>query len=133
MTELAISIITIVLTILLGLCVGSFLNVVIYRLPNGMSLAKPASHCPKCQNPIRWYDNIPVVSYLILGGKCRHCKEKISFRYPFVELFNTAMWFLCLLCFTNFIIPSNPMNWLGGLMAGNIATNNPDQTTQRGK
>ena len=112
MTELAISIITIVLTILLGLCVGSFLNVVIYRLPNGMSLAKPASHCPKCQNPIRWYDNIPVLSYLILGGKCRHCKEKISFRYPFVELLNTAMWFLCLLCFTNFIIPSNPMNWL---------------------
>ena len=112
MPELAIQISTIVLTVLLGLCVGSFLNVVIYRLPNNMSLAKPASHCPKCQNPIKWYDNIPVLSYIILRGKCRHCHEKISFRYPFVELLNCVLWVLCLLCFTNFIIPSNPMNWL---------------------
>lgn len=112
MPELVISISTIVLTILLGLCVGSFLNVVIYRLPNGMSLAKPASHCPKCQNPIRWYDNIPVLSFIILRGKCRHCKERISFRYPLVELLNCALWFLCLLRFTNFIIPDNPLNWL---------------------
>lgn len=112
MPELVIQISTIVLTILLGLCVGSFLNVVIYRLPNDMSLAKPASHCPKCQNPIAWYDNIPVLSYIILRGKCRHCHEKISFRYPFVELLNCALWFGCLVRFTNFIIPSNSMNWL---------------------
>lgn len=105
-------IITITLTILLGLCVGSFLNVVIYRIPNNMSLAKPASHCPKCKNQIKWYDNIPVLSYIFLGGKCRHCKEKISFRYPFVELLNCVMWFLCLLFFTNFIIPSFELNWL---------------------
>lgn len=103
---------TIVLTVLLGLAVGSFLNVVIYRLPNDMSLVKPASHCPKCNEPIRWYDNIPVLSYIILRGKCRHCKEPISFRYPFVEILNTVLWFLCLMLFTNFIFPDNPLNWL---------------------
>lgn len=67
-------------------CIGSFLNVVIYRLPNKMSLAKPASHCPKCNTPIKWYDNVPIFSYIILGGKCRHCKEPISPRYLIVEL-----------------------------------------------
>ena len=59
---------------LIGLCIGSFLNVVIYRLPNGMSLAYPPSHCPVCGYKLKWYDNIPVVSYIILGGKCRSCK-----------------------------------------------------------
>ncbi|MCR5348744.1 MAG: prepilin peptidase [Bacilli bacterium] len=112
MVEQVIAVTTIVLTILLGLCVGSFLNVVIYRLPNDMSLVRPASHCPKCGNPIKWYDNIPLVSYIVLRGKCRHCKEPISFRYPMVELLNAILWFLCLLCFTNFIIAGNEMNWL---------------------
>lgn len=83
-----------ILTIIFGLCVGSFLNVVIYRVPNGMNIAKPASHCPKCNNPIKWYDNIPVLSYIFLGGKCRHCKTHISFRYTVVELLNALMWFL---------------------------------------
>lgn len=110
--ELFIKVITIVLTIVLGLCIGSFLNVVIYRLPLNMSLAKPNSHCPKCQNPIKWYDNIPVISYIVLRGKCRHCGEKISLRYPIVELLNCLLWFLCLLVSTNFIIPNNDMNWL---------------------
>ena len=112
MIETMIQVMTIVLTVLLGLCVGSFLNVVIYRLPNNMSLVKPASHCPKCGNPIKWYDNIPVLSYIFLRGKCRHCHEKISFRYPLVELLNCALWVLCCLLFTNFMIPTNPMNWL---------------------
>ena len=110
--EQVIQIFTIVLTILLGLVVGSFLNVVIYRLPNNMSLAKPASHCPKCNSPIKWYDNIPILSYIILGGKCRNCREKISFRYPFIEFFNMVLWFVCLFVFTNFIIPTNQLNWL---------------------
>lgn len=110
--ETAIQISVIVLTIILGLCVGSFLNVVIYRLPLGMSLATPPSHCPKCNERIRWYDNIPLLSYIILGGKCRHCKEPISFRYPLVELLNAALWFLCLMMFTNFIIPGFELNWL---------------------
>ena len=103
---------TIVVTLILGLCIGSFLNVVIYRLPLGMSLAKPASHCPKCNEPIKWYDNIPLFSYIFLKGKCRHCKEKISIRYPLIELTNCILWFLCLMMFTNYIIPTNPMNWL---------------------
>ena len=65
---------------------GSFLNVVIWRLPRGESLSKPASRCPKCSTPIRWYDNVPVVSWIVLQAKCRACKVPISARYPGVEL-----------------------------------------------
>ncbi len=68
-----------------GLIVGSFLNVVIARLPVGESLVTPASRCPKCGNPIGWYDNIPVLSYLLLAGRCRNCGDGISLRYPMVE------------------------------------------------
>lgn len=85
-------IVAFILAGLLGVCVGSFLNVVIYRVPLGMSLAKPDSHCPNCQYKLKWYDNIPVISYLILGGKCRGCGQRISFRYPAVELANTLTW-----------------------------------------
>lgn len=102
----------IVLTLLIGLCVGSFLNVVIYRLPNSMSLAKPASHCPNCNYQLKWYDNIPVLSYIILGGKCRNCKNKISIRYPIIEFTNMALWFLALMLNTNFIISSLQTNYL---------------------
>ncbi len=70
---------------LCGLSIGSFLNVVIYRVPEGMSLAHPASHCPKCGYTLRWYDNIPILSYLILHGRCRSCRAPISFRYTLVE------------------------------------------------
>ena len=84
---------------ILGLCVGSFLNVVIYRVPNKLNLAKPDSHCPKCKNPIKWYDNIPVLSYIILGGKCRHCKERISIRYTIVEIVNALLWVLSVAMF----------------------------------
>ena len=83
-----------VLAGLLGLCVGSFLNVVIYRLPNGMNLAKPDSHCTTCDYVLRWYDNIPVLSYLILGGKCRKCGQRISPRYMLVEILNAVLWLL---------------------------------------
>ncbi|MGH0028680.1 MAG: prepilin peptidase [Myxococcota bacterium] len=69
----------------LGLVVGSFLNVVIHRLPRGESLAWPGSHCPHCDAPIHWYDNLPVVSYLVLRGRCRSCGVRISPRYPAVE------------------------------------------------
>ncbi|MCG6917163.1 MAG: prepilin peptidase [Deltaproteobacteria bacterium] len=68
-----------------GAAVGSFLNVCIVRLPKGLSLVKPGSHCPSCQSPIRFYDNIPLLSYLILRGKCRKCKASISPRYFLVE------------------------------------------------
>lgn len=75
----------IVAAALLGLAVGSFLNVVIHRVPLGQSLIAPASHCPGCDNPIRMHHNIPVLGWLMLGGKCADCGERISARYPIVE------------------------------------------------
>lgn len=77
---------------LFGLCVGSFLNVCIHRMPVDQSVVFPGSHCPKCQKPIAFYDNIPVLSYFVLGGKCRACKAKISPRYAVIEFFNAAGW-----------------------------------------
>jgi len=70
----------------LGASVGSFLNVVVYRLPRDLSLISPGSHCTSCKRPIRWYDNIPILAWFILGGRCRYCKVRFSFRYPLVEL-----------------------------------------------
>ena len=70
----------------MGLTIGSFLNVCIYRIPKGKSLIAPRSCCPNCNTPIGWYDNIPVLSYLLLRGRCRTCKTSISIRYPLVEL-----------------------------------------------
>lgn len=78
---------------LLGLVIGSFLNVVIARLPDRQSLSKPGSKCPNCGYALKWFDNIPVLSFLFLRGKCRGCRAPISFRYPVVELL-TALLFL---------------------------------------
>ena len=75
-----------------GTMVGSFLNVVIYRLPREISIwYRPPSSCPKCQTPIRWYDNLPVVSWLMLRARCRSCRAPISIRYPLVELASGAL------------------------------------------
>ncbi len=71
----------------IGLCIGSFLNVVVLRGLTGESIVLPPSHCTKCNHKLAWYDNIPVISYLFLLGKCRYCHEKISIQYPLVELF----------------------------------------------
>ncbi len=71
---------------LFGLVMGSFYNVLIYRLPRSISVIVPSSHCPSCRKPIKWYDNIPLLSFVILKGKCRNCKTKIPIQYPFVEL-----------------------------------------------
>ena len=97
--DLYFEIITYVLAGLFGLCVGSFLNVVIYRVPNGMSIAMPPSHCTSCDYVLKWYDNIPVISYIMLGGKCRKCKSRISFRYTAVEIANMLLWLLCVWVF----------------------------------
>ena len=70
---------------LLGAMVGSFLNVVIHRLPRGESLVSPRSHCPECERPIRPWDNVPLLSWLLLRGRCRHCDTRISGRYPLIE------------------------------------------------
>jgi len=79
---------------LFGLALGSFANVVIWRFPRGESLSHPGSHCPVCAAPISWRDNIPVVSWLLLHGRCRSCGASISIRYPVVELLSAALWVL---------------------------------------
>ena len=79
---------------LFGLCVGSFLNVLIYRIPKGEEFVRTPSHCMKCGHSLKWYENIPLVSWLIQGGKCRACGVKLSAQYPIVEALNGAMWLL---------------------------------------
>jgi len=82
-----------ILIFILGLAVGSFLNVAIQRLPREESIVKPGSRCPKCLHPIAWYDNIPALSFMVLAGRCRYCKERISWRYPLVELASGIFWY----------------------------------------
>lgn len=82
-----------ILFFIAGLIFGSFYNVVGLRLPNGESIIKPGSHCPKCNHKLSWYENIPVLSYIFLRGKCKNCKQKISFIYPAIEIL-TAFLFM---------------------------------------
>lgn len=132
--------------VLVGLVVGSFLNVCVYRLPMGKSIVRPASHCPACDVPIRWYDNIPLVSLLLLMGRCRECGCRVALRYPAVEaltglLFVLTVWrfgigvrsvlllvFLCALVVVTFIdlehqiiphavtLPGIPLGLIGSLI-----------------
>src|ERR1700685_4016726 len=88
-----------VFVFLFGLISVSFLNVCILRIPGGKSIVMPASACPKCAAPIRPYDNIPVISYVILGGKCRACKTPISPMYPLVESLTGLLFLACYLAF----------------------------------
>lgn len=84
----------ITLLFLLGTCVGSFLNVLIYRIPKGEEFVKTPSHCMTCGHPLKWYELVPVVSWLAQGGKCRACGVKLSAQYPIVETLNGIMWLL---------------------------------------
>jgi leader peptidase (prepilin peptidase) / N-methyltransferase len=94
---------------LCGLILGSFLNVCILRLPAGESVVWPGSHCRQCDQPISARDNIPVLSYLLLGAACRACGSRISWRYPVIELATCMLFIMCCLCFS--------FSWLGGFWA----------------
>jgi leader peptidase (prepilin peptidase)/N-methyltransferase len=105
-----VNVLQIVLFAALGLVIGSFLNVLIYRLPlmilqseepeaAAFNLQAPRSHCPHCQHPLHWYELVPVLSYALSRGRCRHCKQPISWRYPLVEILTACLFCLCLLKF----------------------------------
>jgi len=96
----------------IGACVGSFLNVCIYRIPAGESVIKPPSHCA-CGEPIRWFDNLPIIGWFLLAGKARCCGRKISFRYPFVELLTAAI-------FLTLWILGTPQTAIGGMVFASI-------------
>jgi leader peptidase (prepilin peptidase)/N-methyltransferase len=83
------------ISVVFGLIFGSFVNVLILRLPKGQSVVLPNSRCPKCEKSIRWWDNIPVLSFLLLKGKCRFCRKPISVRYPVVELLTALLFLTC--------------------------------------
>ena len=83
-----------------GLCVGSFLNVLIYRIPLGEEFIKTPSHCLTCGHQLQWYENIPLVSYLLQGGKCRSCGSKLSLQYPVIEAVNGLVWLFTALLYS---------------------------------
>ena len=87
----------IILIAIIGLCIGSFLNVCIYRIPREESISFPPSHCTNCNHKLQWYELIPVFSYIFLKGKCKNCKEKISLQYPLIELTNAILYVLVFL------------------------------------
>ncbi len=93
-----IEIITGIIIFVIGLVIGSFSNVCIYRIPRNESIIHPGSHCPQCSKPIPFYDNIPVISYILLKGKCRYCGQPIPLQYPIVEL-ATGLFYLALYLF----------------------------------
>src|SRR4030042_1634556 len=90
------NIISYIIVFIFGSVIGSFLNVCIYRIPRNISIIMPSSRCPSCDIPVRPSDNIPILSYILLGGRCRICKARISFRYPLVEFLNAIIYVLVL-------------------------------------
>ena len=113
-----------VLSFVMGAMVGSFLNVCVHRIPLGLSVVKPRSRCPKCETPIAAYDNIPVLSWLILGAKCRTCGNPISWQYPLVEAITGTLFFLVFVKFG--LTVASPIYML--LMAGLVLVTFVDLT-----
>ncbi len=100
-----------ILAALFGACVGSFLNVVAWRLPREESIVLPPSHCPRCGSRLHWYENLPVLSWLLLRGRCGHCGAPISSRYPLVELLTAGLWVAAVLAQPSAMGPE-PQPWL---------------------
>ena len=92
LADLGLTTFAYVMVALFGICIGSFCNVLIYRIPKKEEFVKTASHCMTCGHKLAWYDNIPLFSWITLGGKCRYCKVKLSAQYPIVEAFNGLLW-----------------------------------------
>src|SRR5579864_9675997 len=111
----------IILAFLGGLLIGSFLNVCVHRLPRDLSVVRPRSHCPHCEKTIAWYDNIPLVSYAALRGCCRHCGERISVRYPIVEL-ATGLAFAVCVAALGLSLPALKYSIFSGLLITLIAS-----------
>ena len=100
-----------VVVALLGSCVGSFLNLVAWRLPREESIVLPPSHCPRCGSRLRWFENVPLLGWLLLRGRCGHCGAPISCRYPLVELLSAGLWVAALLAQPS-AMGSQPQPWL---------------------
>ena len=105
-----------VLLLTLGLCVGSFVNVLIWRIPRGEEFVRTSSHCVLCGHRLSWRDLIPVVSFLLLRGRCRYCGSRITRRYPAVELLNALLWLWAGLCFRGDIFQTAVFCGLGSLL-----------------
>jgi leader peptidase (prepilin peptidase)/N-methyltransferase len=103
-------------SLLVGACVGSFLNVCLVRWKSGGQVLTPASHCPHCKNFIHWYDNIPIISFFILMGKCRFCKCSISWQYPLVEFSTSVLFLFSILKFSNTIMSISSCFFCGFLI-----------------
>ncbi len=100
-----------VVVALLGSCVGSFLNLVAWRLPREESIVLPPSHCPRCGSRLRWFENVPLLGWLLLRGRCGHCGAPIACRYPLVELLSAGLWIAALLAQPS-AMGSQPQPWL---------------------
>ena len=106
------------LVFIIGTCIGSFLNVVIYRFQKNVSIITPRSFCPKCKTKLTWKENIPIISYLIQRRKCLHCNKSISFRYPLVEFLTGILFIIFINSSPSFLISNSNLflnlffNWI---------------------